>query len=290
MFDTRIAAFIELFLAAITWSSFFLIIKVLEETGLDPVVIISARMILAAILIGIVAIAMRLKMPRLKDVPLLMIPGILFFFGSILIGSGEEGESPGVTAFIGFLIPIIISLFLLEKLKVKLTHIGIAALVVAVFGFLLTGLGDDFIFSFDLLVVFFGACLVGVYFVSQKFLVKKHGPYVVTCFTMWGSAIFGLYSMPEFFGNLSVMSTNDWLMLSLIAIVSTLIPFFLFTHAMRIVGPAEGTAVNILIPFFGSLLSFLFSGFPITTLTIIGGVVSLVGVLFYITRGIESTE
>lgn len=290
MFNKKTVAFIELFIAALTWSSLFIFLKDLEKAGLDPANIISARMIITSIMIGFIALAMKLKFPAWKDVPLLMTPGILFFFGAILIASGEERQSPGITAFLGFFIPIVISLFLLEKLKVKLNHIGVISLIAAVAGLVLTGVGDEINFNIDILIIFLGACLAGVYFVSQKFLVKKHGPYVVTVFAMWGGVPFALFFMPSFFSQVPQMDGGNWIMMISLCVIATLIPFFMFTHAMREAGPAEGTAVNILIPFFGSLIAWVINGFPLSNLTVIGGLLSLVGVLFYITRGIENTE
>jgi len=286
----RPLAYIELFLAAVTWSSLFLFLKELEVAGIDPGNIIAARMVLASILIAFIAFPMKLKHPKLIDIPLLLVPGVSFFIGAVLIATGEEGQSPGITAFIGFFVPIIISLLLLRKLHIKMNHIGIAALIVAVAGLMLTGFGDDINLDFSLFVIFIGACFAGVYFVFQKFLVKKHGPYIVTCYSMWGSLPIALFFMPSFIGQTSLMTGNSWLMLIGVTVVATLIPFFLYTHAMKELGPAQGTAVNLLIPFFGSLLAWIVDGFTISVVTLIGGAISIIGVCLYVFRGLEKTE
>lgn len=75
-----------------------------------------------------------------------------------------------------------------------------------------------------------------------------------------------------------------------LTIFSTLIPFFLYTHAMRDLGPAEGTAVNLLIPFAGSLLSFAIGGYGLTSISVIGGLLTLVGVCFYVFKGINRQD
>lgn len=287
---SRPLAYVELFLAALTWSSLFIFLKELEEAGLQPANIISARMILASILIAVIAFPLKIKLPVIKDIPLLIVPGVSFFIGAILIATGEEAQSPGITAFLGFFVPIVISLFLLGKLNIKLNHIGFIALIAAIGGLLATGLGDDFTFNFSLFVIFIGACFAGIYFVFQKFLVKKHGPYVVTCFSLWGSLPIALFFMPSFFSQVSSMSGYTWLMLFGLTIVATLVPFFLYTHAMKELGPAEGTAINLLIPFFGSILSFIIGGFGLSTETLIGGFVTLVGVCIYVFKGITRKE
>lgn len=287
---SRPLAYVELFLAAVTWSSLFIFLKELEQAGLQPANIISSRMILASILIAAVAFPLKIKLPALKDIPLLIVPGVSFFIGAALIATGEEAQSPGITAFLGFFVPIVISLFLLRKLNVKLNHIGYIALVAAIGGLLVTGFGDDVTFNFSLFLIFIGACFAGIYFVFQKFLVKKHGPYVVTCFALWGSVPIALFYMPSFFDQIPTMSGYTWLMLFGLTIIATLVPFFLYTHAMKELGPAEGTAINLLIPFFGSILSFVIGGFGLSTETLIGGFVTLVGVCFYVFKGITRKE
>jgi drug/metabolite transporter (DMT)-like permease len=283
---SRTLAYIELFVAAVTWSSLFLFLKELEAAGLSPGGIISARMVLSSVIIALIVFPLKLKFPSIKHVPLLMVPGICFFLGAVLIATGEESQSPGITAFIGFLIPIIISLFLLEKLNIKLTKIGFTALFIAIGGLVLTGLGDQIKFNSSLLIIFVGACFVGIYFVSQKFLVSKHGPYVVTSYTMWAALPLSFLYMPSFISHIPAMSGTAWVMLFGVTIFATLIPFFLYTHAMKELGPAEGTAVNLLIPFFGSLLAWEIVGFELTTLTLIGGIITLTGVCVYIFKGI----
>jgi drug/metabolite transporter (DMT)-like permease len=287
---SRPLAYVELFLAALTWSSLFIFLKVLEQAGLEPASIISARMILASILIAAVAFPLKIKIPAIKDIPLLVVPGVAFFIGAVLIATGEEAQSPGITAFIGFFIPIIISLFLLHKLNIKLNHLGFIALAAAIGGLLMTGLGDDVTFNFSLFLIFIGACFAGIYFVFQKFLVKKHGPYVVTCFSLWGSVPIALFYMPSFFEQVPGMSGYTWLMLFGLTIFATLIPFFLYTHAMKELGPAEGTAINLLIPFLGSILSFVIGGFGLSAETLIGGFITLVGVCVYVFKGITRKE
>lgn len=286
----RPLAYIELFLAAATWSSLFLFLKELEVAGISPGNIIAARMVLASVLIAFIAFPMKLKHPKLIDIPLLLVPGVSFFIGAVLIATGEEAQSPGITAFIGFFVPIIISLFLLEKLHIKMNHLGIIALIIAVGGLMLSGFGDEVNIDLSLLIIFVGACFAGVYFVFQKFLVKKHGPYVVTCYSMWGSLPIALFFMPSFFGQTSLMTGTSWIMLIGVTVVATLIPFFLYTHAMKELGPAQGTAVNLLIPFLGSLLAWMVDGFAISSLTLVGGAISIVGVCIYVFKGLEKTE
>jgi drug/metabolite transporter (DMT)-like permease len=286
----RTLAYIELFLAAVTWSSLFLFLKELEVAGIEPGNIIAARMILASLLIAFIALPMKLKHPALKDIPLLLVPGVSFFIGAVLIASGEEGQSPGITAFIGFFVPIIISLFLLGKLHIKMNHLGIAALVIAVLGLVMTGFGDEINPDFSLFIIFVGACFAGVYFVFQKFLVKKHGPYVVTCYSMWGALPVALFFMPSFIEQTSLMTGDSWMMLFGVTVVATLIPFFLYTHAMKELGPAQGTAINLLIPFFGSLLAFIVDGFTLSLITLVGGFITIFGVCIYVFKGLERTE
>lgn len=115
-----------------------------------------------------------------------------------MIATGEEGQSPGLTAFIGFLVPIIISLFFLEKLHIKLSHLGIVSLIVAIIGFTLTGFGDEIRMNLSVIYTFIGACFAGLYFVTQKFLVKQHGPYVVTFFAFWGAVPIAIFLSPRF--------------------------------------------------------------------------------------------
>ncbi|MCB0724858.1 MAG: EamA family transporter [Ignavibacteriae bacterium] len=287
---SRTVAYIELFLAAITWSSFFIFSKELEKVGLEPVNIISARMIFAALIYAAIALPLKLKIPSIIKNPLLITPGLTFFVAAVMIATGEEGQSPGLTAFIGFLVPIIISLFFLEKLHIKLSHLGIVSLIVAIIGFTLTGFGDEIRMNLSVIYTFIGACFAGLYFVTQKFLVKQHGPYVVTFFAFWGAVPIAIFFIPSFLGQVSLMNGYSWIMLMGLTIFSTLIPFFLYTHAMRDLGPAEGTAVNLLIPFAGSLLSFAIGGYGLTSISVIGGLLTLVGVCFYVFKGINRQD
>ena len=284
--EKRTIAFVELFLVALSWSSFFLFLKELEKEGVSPVNIVVGRMVIASLIMIVVALILKTKLPPLKDFALLSFPGLSFFAGAWLVARGAESQPPGITAFLQFAVPISISLFLLKKLDIKLTVIGVIALVMAVAGLLITAMGDTFTINISLGIIFLGAAFIGLYLISQKFLVKRYGPFMVTCFVFWGSLPLAAFFTPDFIKHVPGMSGEAWFMLMGMVIISSIVPFMLYNHAMKELGPVEGTAVNLIIPFLGSLVSFAFGGFDLSTEILIGGLVTFVGVGFFVAKGI----
>jgi uncharacterized membrane protein len=161
--------------ATIFWSSSFPAIRIGLDSY-DPAQLTLLRYIVASALLVPVALLRRPRLPRLADVPLIFVPGVLGISAyHLLVSYGQQTISADAAGVLSNTSPIFTAL--LAFLGERLRPIGWIGIIAAFMGAVMIAGGKDGSFHVDIggILVLLAAGVWALYFVGQKTRLQRYG-------------------------------------------------------------------------------------------------------------------
>ena len=269
---------------AVLWASNNVITKAGLDRGLDPLIYISLRFGLVAVLLFpyLKWRGVSLRMRR-ADIPRFIVSGLCgFAFYNMLYIVGLSHTSAFSAAILISIAPVFILLlsavFGLERvLPVQWAGVALSLLGVAIFiGDKL--LGDQPAIG-DLLNLIAALCFA-IYGLTTRPLVERYGAQATTAWAV----LIGLVAVIPFtasslwnedWGRLSGI---EWFSIAYAAIVSVMLGYSLWGWAITRTGAGRSVPYLFLIPVFTGIFSVIFRGDHLETPQLIGGAIALAGV------------
>ena len=128
-------------------------------------------------------------------------------------------------------------------------------------------------------IVLAAAVVYATYIVVSDTVLDEVDPQTLTAHVLPGGAVTYLF-VGAVTGQLAVpATTNEWSIVLGIAVFSTAVPILTFFYGLRIVGASRASIVSTVEPVATVILGAALLGEPVTSATVFGGVLVLVGVL-----------
>lgn len=194
----KVRIFIAYALAVILWASAFPGIRVgLEHYSPEHLSLL--RLLLGSVGLIIFGFIAKIRLPRLKDVPIILLHGFLgFSVYHTALSIGEQTVSAGVASLLVSTTPIfsaiIATIFLREKMS-RLSWVGSLIAFLGVF-IIMVGTGDQLVFELGVLIILIGALGESFYFVFQSNYLIRYGFLPFTVYTIIAGTIFMLFFLP----------------------------------------------------------------------------------------------
>ena len=274
-------------LGTLLFSSKAIIVKILYQMGMAPLELQTLRMLIvvpfyALILFWLVKREGWAGMSR-KDLAGALLAGVAcYHVASYLDLMGLLYISAGLERIILFCYPAISMLLAWLLLGEKLSaRLGWALLVAysGIFVFFYADLsfgGDNVIYSS--ILVFIASILTAWYMVANQRYSRRIGSLRFTCIAMLGASLsLLLHSTVVGVEDLGALSWQLYTGAGVIAIACTLIPSFLVSAGVKIIGASKAGIVGAVGPLMTIVLSNYLLGEPLTWLHILGLVLVIVG-------------
>lgn len=277
----RDTTFLSYLFTIILWGSAFPMIKIaLNDFSAES--LSAFRLILATIILLPFVIIKKLPTPELRDIPVIFILGFCGFviyhtalnFGETLISAGMSGILVSTT-------PIFSSALAYIFLKEHFSKWNWLSSLVAFIGISIISISkDDYttINVLGVLIVLLASFSESLYFTFQKKYIEKYGFIAFTLYTIMASSPFMLIFIPEIINDIHGATFTSIVSVLYLAIFPTIIPYVLLAYIVKSVGVSDATMSLYLTPIVSLLLSYLFLDELPTTLAIIGGIITLLGV------------
>ncbi|PZJ42373.1 DMT family transporter [Staphylococcus aureus] len=277
----RDTTFLSYLFTIILWGSAFPIIKIaLNDFSAES--LSAFRLILATIILLPFVIIKKLPTPELRDIPVIFILGFCGFviyhtalnFGETLISSGISGILVSTT-------PIFSSALAYMFLKEHFSKWNWLSSLVAFIGISIISISKDDYTTINVLGVFIillASFSESLYFTFQKKYIEKYGFIAFTLYTIMASSPFMLIFIPEIINDIHGATFTSIVSVLYLAIFPTIIPYVLLAYIVKSVGVSDATMSLYLTPIVSLLLSYLLLDELPTTLAIIGGIITLLGV------------
>lgn len=273
--------FLTLLLVSLFWGGSFLFLRLLVLEGLEPLQIVSLRMMFAAIFIAPFFI-MKFKKYSFFDhgFPFLLIgmlntalPFTLFAYASVNLGAGSLSVLQAT-------VPILTALILFSLYRDEFSIMKLLGVMVGFSGlFLLAGpSGELNLFSSILCVIAsLSYAISGVYLANTPEKINNS-------FIGMGSIIVGAILLSPFLinyhsANLNISSTA-WLYIALLGVINTSLAYVIFIKLIKRIGSLNASFVTYLVPVSSITLGILILDEVFTIDMIIGSALIFLGVFF----------
>ena len=245
----KLKDFLTLLLVSLFWGGSFLFLRLLIIEGMEPLQIVSMRMLLAAVFIA-PFFFMKMKKYSFYDhgfsfllIGLLntALPFTLFAFASVNLGAGA-------LSILQATVPILTALILFSLYKGEYSHFKLLGVLIGFSGlFLLVGpSGELDLFSSILCVIAsLSYAIAGIY-------LSKTPDFMSNSFIGMGSIIVGAILLLPFIFNYYdgyvSLSSKAWLYLALLGVINTSLAYVIFIKLIKRIGPINASVVTYLVP------------------------------------------
>lgn len=277
----RDTTFLSYLFTIILWGSAFPMIKIaLNDFSAES--LSAFRLILATIILLPFVIIKKLPTPELRDIPVIFILGFCgFVIYHTALNFGETLISAGISGILVFTTPIFSSALAYIFLKEHFSKWNWLSSLVAFIGISIISISKDDYTTINVLGVFIillASFSESLYFTFQKKYIEKYGFIAFTLYTIMASSPFMLIFIPEIINDIHGATFTSIVSVLYLAIFPTIIPYVLLAYIVKSVGVSDATMSLYLTPIVSLLLSYLLLDELPTTLAIIGGIITLLGV------------
>ncbi|EOA9353428.1 DMT family transporter [Staphylococcus aureus] len=277
----RDTTFLSYLFTIILWGSAFPMIKIaLNDFSAES--LSAFRLILATIILLPFVIIKKLPTPELKDIPVIFILGFCgFVIYHTALNFGETLISAGISGILVSTTPIFSSALAYIFLKEHFSKWNWLSSLVAFIGISIISISKDDYTTINVLGVFIillASFSESLYFTFQKKYIEKYGFIAFTLYTIMASSPFMLIFIPEIINDIHGATFTSIVSVLYLAIFPTIIPYVLLAYIVKSVGVSDATMSLYLTPIVSLLLSYLLLDELPTTLAIIGGIITLLGV------------
>ncbi|MBD6762937.1 DMT family transporter [Staphylococcus aureus] len=277
----RDTTFLSYLFTIILWGSAFPMIKIaLNDFSAES--LSAFRLILATIILLPFVIIKKLPTPELRDIPVIFILGFCgFVIYHTALNFGETLISAGISGILVSTTPIFSSALAYIFLKEHFSKWNWLSSLVAFIGISIISISKDDYTTINVLGVFIillASFSESLYFTFQKKYIEKYGFIAFTLYTIMASSPFMLIFIPEIINDIHGATFTSIVSVLYLAIFPTIIPYVLLAYIVKSVGVSDATMSLYLTPVVSLLLSYLLLDELPTTLAIIGGIITLLGV------------
>ena len=263
------------------WASAFPAIRV-ALSAYTPVEVAFLRYVVAtALLIGY-AIAKRLPLPRLRDLPLIALCGFIgFTLYNFALNAGEMTVSAGTASFIISseigIIALLARVFYGERLG-KLGWVGVALCILGV-GAISLSTGSGLQVSWGVLLVFIATLAISVYSVIQKPLLRRYNAIQFTSYAIWLGTIFLFFLAPQAFLSVAHASIGSTLAIAYLGIFPGTIAYIAWSYVLSKIPAAQAGSYLALIPVVALAIAWMWLNEVPTLISLLGSAIVFSGVL-----------
>jgi len=249
----------------------------------SPVSLMVMRFVTASITLVIIGIIKKIRLPKLKDIPMFIASGMSgVFLYSFLFTTGSVSVSAGVSSFIIASSPIFTMIFCRIFLKEIVKPICWIGAVVSFIGLAAVTLTQATEFSLDigLMLVICAAVCSGIYSVIMRVLTKKYTALEATTYTIIAGSIGTLLFLPTAIQEIPNSNPVVNLVVVFMGIFPAAIAYLTWSYALaKATKTAHVTVFSYLIPFMSALLAFVWLGETLSMFALIGGIVIIFGMI-----------
>lgn len=248
---------------------------------IDPFDLAPLRYLGTAVVVGLYLLVRRrrLRWPG-RDLGRMIAVGILGYGGyGLLVNVGQTAVSAGTASLVLNLSPVFAALLGFLILKDRIGARGVAGIAVAVGGVaLVAAAADDLRFDPHVVYIMAASLSLAVFLIVQQPLLARIPAADVV---FWGSLCGGLSTLPfaRWHTAPATWSAQTWIALVALVVVTGAIAYTYWNITLAETSVSQGGALLFTIPVFSVLFGWLLLGQPASLATLVGGAISLVGVI-----------
>jgi drug/metabolite transporter (DMT)-like permease len=277
--DPRVLA--ALVITTVFWASAFAGIR----AGLDaygPGQVALFRFLVASAVLAAYAALARMRLPERRDLPAVFLAGLLAFaVYHVALNYGEVTVSAGSASILIATAPVFTALLAVAFLGERLRALGWFGMGVSFLGSAMISLGEGEGLRLDpsAALILLAALSTSIYFVLQKPYLGKYGALAFTTYAIWAGTLLTLVYLPGLLSEVQTAPLGTTLAMVYLGVFPTAIAYATYAYAFSRIPAARAASFLYVIPVMAYVIAWLWLGEIPTSLSVVGGVVTLAGVL-----------
>lgn len=279
---------LALAICIITWASAYSAIRVALE-AYTPAQVAFLRCLASSLILAVYGPIKHIRLPARRDLPAIALAG-LFGFTIYNLGliAGEETVLAGIASFISSsevaMLAVLAAVFLGERLSIA-GWIGIGLCII---GIALISFADAEVAFKGLpgvLLVLVGTLSVSLYSIVQHPLLRKYSVFDVTTYAIWAGTFFLLFTAPDAWAYVSTAPAEATLAVMYLGIFPGTVAYVAWSYILSQMETSRAGSFLAITPIAALGIAWLWLGEIPQTLALIGGVITLAGVIVVNRRG-----
>lgn len=278
-------AFWMAFVTVIIWGSTFAAIRASLQGGYSAGHLVLIRYLIAsgAFLLYALWPGVQFRLPKKADmIKILLLGWIGISVYHIGVTFGSETVSAGTTAMLVGSSPIFTTIIAIFVLKERLDILGWLGLTLGFTGMLMITLGASdasFHISVGAIYVLIAALATSIFFVFQKPLLNRYKPIELTAYFTWAGTIPFLLFSPGLFQTIQQATLEAHLSAIYVGIFPAGIAYVTWTIALSLGKASSVSSMLYTEPVIAIIVAWVWLQEWPSTLSIVGGIVSISGVI-----------
>jgi drug/metabolite transporter (DMT)-like permease len=242
------------------------------------------RCAVAALVLIIVAVILKIKIPNQKDLKWFLLSGLSGFSLYLMIfNKGCETISASTSSVIIATVTVITALLARIIYKEKIRHLQYCAIIIEFLGVVILSTPDGiFTINAGIFWLLLSAFLLSLYNILQRKLTKKYTALQTTTYSIFAGGILLSVFLPETIKEIENVPVIQYFHIAFLGIFSSAIAYISWSAAIS--KAKEISSVSnymFLTPFLTSILGLIIINEKPDIRTVIGGVIILAGMFLY---------
>lgn len=265
----------------VLWSSAFAGIQAALE-AFTPGHLALFRFLSASAFMGITAVIRRMRLPALRDLPLILLLGL---FGIAVyhtaLNYAQLRVSAGAAGILIATSPVFTALLAAAFLQERLATWGWLGIVISLGGATLVALGEGGGFNLEpyALLVLISAVSSAVYFVMMKPLLERYTGLELSTYSIWAGTAMLLFFLPGFPHAVASAPSEAVLAVVYLGVLPGGVAYITWAVALSRTPASVLASFQYLVPVLAVLIAWIWRRESPTIMALAGGAVSLLGVI-----------
>jgi drug/metabolite transporter (DMT)-like permease len=270
--------------SAISFGAMPIFARLAYASGADPITVLFLRFTLAAMVMTLIMIVTKTAFPRGLILLELILLGAIGYVGeSLAYFMALTMASAGLVALLLYIYPALVTALSAIFLKEHLTPAKLVALFLALSGTALTIRITSGGSMLGILLGIAAAVDYAIYILLGSRIVRRSSPLGSTTVIIISTA--SVYTgIIAIRGATFPATSNGWMAIIAIALISTVLAFTTFFAGLKRIGPTDASTLSTFEPIVAVILAAIVLGESISPVELLGGVLILAAVVV-LTRG-----